>query len=510
MPHITRALALLAVTAAALCGGGPARAADELEVVRLRAAEAAAEGRCEDALAAARDARALGPATAQLALIEGQCDMRLRRYEEAVAPLEEARRLDPSNAEATLYLGIALYHAEKPDAAERELDEAVRLLPDSAEARLYHGLVLLERADSGEAALELQRAADLDPQTEPMASYYAGRAWQAARQRDEAEQALRRVVADAPGTPWALEAERALEGSHARYRRREPWGRVMAGMEWDSNVVLRGGGVILPSDISDEKDWRGVWFFDGGAELHRDADWAVGVRTGYYGNAQIDLTDFDTQYPTVAPWVDRALGERTYARLQPDFGYAWVGYDPYLLLTGINLSLNHAWEKAGTSVPLFRFEYRDYHFANGDPALDRDGFDYVGIYDHEIVLPTDTFVRAGAALNYYDSDGTEYTYVGTGVRLLGRQALPWKLLMDLRFAYQHQWYENDSVFSPLGNPKKRRDDVIFVTASLERPIWGNLKLQARYRYEDDISNVGVYDYDRHVVGGYLVYDFGSP
>jgi tetratricopeptide (TPR) repeat protein len=510
MRRVTWAVGPLVATALALAATVPARAADEAAVARLRAAQAASEGRCEEALEAARVARELAPATAELALLEAQCAMRLRRYEDAVAPLEEARRLDPDDAEATLYLGIARYHAGDLDAAERELDEAVRLLPDRAEARLYRGLVMLERADSGAAALELQRAADLDSRSEPMASYYAGRAWQAARERDEAERALRRVVAEAPGTPWAEEAERALEGSQMRYRRRDPWGRLLAGVEWDSNVVLRGAGVILPTDISDEEDWRGVWFLDGGVELHRDADWAVGVRTGYYGNAHYDLGDFDTQYPTIAPWIDRALSESTYVRAQPDFGYAWVGYDPYLLLSGVNLSLHHAWEQAGVSVPLFRFEYRNYDFANGDPALDRDGFDFVGVYDHEIMLPSQTFLRGGVAVNYYDADGTEYEFVGAGVRLLGRQSLPWKLLLDVRFVYQHQWYDNVSVFSLVGNPTERRDDVFFATASLERPIWGNLKLQARYRYENDLSNVRVYDYDRHIVGGYFVYDFGSP
>lgn len=500
----------LAVALAVAFVAVDARSADEASVVRLRVEQLGSQGRCDEAITAARSARSQGVSDARIAFVEGQCAIRLRRYQEAIEPLEEARRLDPSLGEATLYLGMAHYHTGNLAAAAPELEAAEALFPDRAEPHLYRGLVMLERADAKEAAVELERAAVLDRAADPVASYYAGRAWQAAAERDRAEHALRRVVDVAPGTSWAEQAELALAGSDSRYRRRAYWGRVVAGMEFDSNVVLRGAGTVLPTEISDEKDWRGVWFLDGGTELFRNADWAVGTRLGYYGNAQFDLTDFDIQYPTVAVWLDRALGENTYLRLRPDFGYSWVGYDPFMLLNGATLSATHTWESAGLSRPFFRWERRDYHFNNGNPVLDRDGNEFIGAYDHELLLEkSETFLRGGFGLNYYDSDGTEYEYLGVAVRLLGRQALPWEVVFDLRFTYMHQRYENVSLYSPVGDPTKRRDDVFFVAASLERPIWDRLKLQLRYRYENDLSNVAVYDYDRHVAGAYFVFDFGS-
>ena len=128
----------------------------------------------------------------------------------------------------------------------------------------------------------------------------------------------------------------------------------------------------------------------------------------------------------------------------------------------------------------------------------------------EILLDrSETLLRGGAGVSYYDSDGTEYEHLGIAVRLLGRQALPWELLLDVRFTYVHERYENTSIFSPVGDPTKRRDDVFFVSASIERPLWRQLKLQLRYRYENDLSNVAVYDYDRHVAGAYFVWNFGS-
>jgi Flp pilus assembly protein TadD len=73
---VSRALRLLAaavLAAAAL----PALAADEAPVLRQRAEQLAASGRCEEALPRARRARELAPQDARAALVEGRCLLRL-------------------------------------------------------------------------------------------------------------------------------------------------------------------------------------------------------------------------------------------------------------------------------------------------------------------------------------------------------------------------------------------------------------------------------------------------
>jgi Flp pilus assembly protein TadD len=490
-------------------GAETSRASDEAAVMRLQAEQLAAEERCEQALPMLRRVRSLDPADGRAALLEGECAIRVRRYGEALVPLEEARRLDPSLPEVTLYLGVANYFQGDLDAAERELSEAARLLPESAEAQLYLGLVLLERTRAEEAALVLERAADLDPQTvDPAASYYAGRAWQIAKRRDRAEQELRGVMVGAPGTPWATEARRALEGAQQRNRRNRPWMSLTAGMEYDSNVVLRGTGVLLPDQISDEADARGAWRLRGGGDFFRNADWAMGARSDYYGSAQVDLREFDLQFPTFTLWVDRALGDKTFLRLQPDVGYAWVGYESYLLTTGVNLELHRVWGRPGSGRFFFRYQYRDYLFRTlgSDAQLDRDGNLYSGGYDHRYPLGQKTVLRSGLTGGYYGAHGTEYTSNGLGAWIGGRRSLPVQLALDLRFDYVYQQYKNPSVFSPSGS--KRRDKVFIVRTELERPIRENVKVSARYRYENDDSNVNVYNYDRHVVGAYLTVDWG--
>ena len=51
--------------------------------------------------------------------------------------------------------------------------------------------------------------------------------------------------------------------------------------------------------------------------------------------------------------------------------------------------------------------------------------------------------------------------------------------------------------------------MVHLDAALERRITEHLKVSARYRHENNGSNVGVFDYDRNIVGGFLTLEFGS-
>jgi tetratricopeptide (TPR) repeat protein len=498
--------ALLAALVA-LCGASEALAADEAAVLRLQAAHLGSEGQCARALPLVRRARAMAPDDAGAALLEGECALNEQHYAEALEPLEDARRLDPELAEATLYLGIAQFHLGHFEQAERELSEAVRLLPERPEAHLYHGLALLETADAARAGSAIEHARSLDPTpVEPAASYFAGRAFQIAGRRAEAEYALQRAIAQAPESEWALEAQRALQNGRERDRPRGAWANLSAGVEYDTNVVLRGSGVVLPTDISGEADVRGAWYASSGVELIRGQRWAMGLLGRYYGSAQLDLTDFDTHFPTAGAYFDRSLGDDTYLRVQPEVGYSWVGFDDYLLFANLTPSLHHNYGEAGTGRAFFRFEYRDYRFPVIIPAVNRDGLNYVGGYEHSISLTETTEFSARLGANYYDSETGEYTYAAPAFGVSARQELPFASALDLDFGYRHEFYENPSFFSL--HSKARDDDVYLVSVGLEKRLTEQVKLSARYRYLNNASNVAVYDYDRNVVGAYLSFEFG--
>jgi tetratricopeptide (TPR) repeat protein len=509
--------ALAAAGALLLLAGLPAvsRAADEARVLRTRAEQLAAEDRCEEALERARRARALEPDDARSALVEGRCELRLGHYEQAVGPLEEARRLDPSLPGVSTDLAQCRFHLGELDAAERELDRAEAENPDDGRAALYRGLVLLERSEPRRGAEAFERAARLDTQSEPMASFYAGMAWDRAGEEARAIASLRRVLEESPGTPWAAEAERALARLEARGGRNW-WAGATAGLEWDSNVVLLGTGVPAPAEITGQADGRGFWGLDAGVELLRDEDWSAGVLGTYAGRAQFDLTQFDLERPTASVWLDRRIDDASFARVKPFFGYTWLGYDPYVLTTGSNFSYHRRFGDWGAGRFLFRLTYNDFLFPLIAPPLtnpetiNRDGFEYRVAYDHRLPVGASTILYGGLGWYFYDTQGNEYRHWGLGPWLGARQRLPLEFELDLLARYAYEPYQNRSVFafpsSPVG---ARRDNIFALQVLLERPITRNVLGTIRYRFVNDASNTAVFNYSRNIIGGYVTVRFGG-
>lgn len=538
-----------------------AAGAQSAEAVRLRAAQAASAGRCEEALRvldaagpiAARDARSL--------VVRAQCEIRLGRHAEAVRSLEAARAADPTVPDLDLYTGMAQFHLGSYAAAERSLDAALARDPNRAEAHLYRGLVLLQRADSEEAATALERARGLGASAvEPVASYYAGLAWAGADERARARESLERVIRDAPGTEWASEAERRLE----QLRRERPgrwFASLRAGFEYDTNVALEGSGVRQPGQISGARDWRAVWELEAGAEILRTPDWTVGALVRYYGDDHNDLERFNTHYPQFTLWADRRLADTWMLRGRYDFAYAWVDSNPYVLTNAWALSLHKSWWPGNETVLSASFRKHNFFFKNfdvfdgGDDEGDacqeplslvcgpngihergdrnQDGQGIVLGLEHVLPLFERALeLRGGYFFHRYSSRGTEWSHHAHELRVGGRAELPLGFVLDVTGSYAYRPYRNRSSFpdpedvvrvsllpravapnrQELGRTYRlsgldRTDDVWWIDVELERRITAWLTGSIRYTWIDNHSNRDVFRYKREIVGAYLTIRF---
>jgi tetratricopeptide (TPR) repeat protein len=546
---------LVTVLLAGIAAG--AHAADEAGVLRLRAEQLAAADRCEEALPRARQARALAPGDARAALVEGRCALRLNRYEAAIEPLQKAREIDPTLPGVSIDLVIAYYHSDFKEAARNELATAELETPDDARVSLYRGLFLLEGAEVAEAAAAFERAGQLDADLDPVASYYAGLAWQQEADRERAQAALERVREQAPDSAWATQADLALQRLDQPYLPHR-WAKAQLGLDYDSNVVLKGQGVVLPAEISDQEDGRGYWSMDLGWEFHRNPTWSFGVLPAYYGDANFDLSQFNLQYPSLSGWIDRRVDEVSFVRLRPYGGYAWRDNDPYVGLGGAETSYNRSFGSLGVGRAYVDVSYQDYHFAIPDDqgilgalpffaasgltvtqaqldALNeavkdervRDGTDLTAGYEHTLPLasdtPLETTVRAGVAGGRYFSEGREYEHSSVKVWLRARKALFFETTIDVLGSFAYEPYAYPSTFLPIeeqfscvgsscvvrASGDDREDNIFNVRVILERPITDTIKGSVRWRFQDNQSNTDAYDYHRHIVGGYLTFYYGG-
>jgi len=534
--------ALRIVCGAAVLAVGLAPAVAQPTQDAATASQLAREGRCEAALPDLERALEATPGDVDLALLAGECSIRLGRYANAASTLEQARALAPGRGDVALQLAVARYHLGDLEAAEAALDAAEAAGAAGAELELYRGILLLQRAASpraAAAALERARSAG-GVAVEPVASYYAGLAFARAEDRERAREALERVVREWPGTDWAREAERALGRLGAE--RRRGWLSLRAGYEYDDNVVLLGSGVQLPTEISSQRDERAAWLLQAGGELLRSGPWSAGAALGYEGWIHGDLSQFDLHYPSLVLWLDRQLGEDTSARLAADVDYAWVDNDAFYTSHGVGASLFHRFGRAGTSELGGRLWRQNYLFPNEDvpdgpgrpgatcldedalvcgPAgLDesrernRDGTGFTLGVLHTLPLVAErASLRFGYRYHHFGARGREYSYdahellAETGVRLPAkfelRLAASWS---DQPFRHASTFPDPDDLVAGREYPltRTRRDDWFLDTeVSLARPITRHLTLSGSWRYQRSRSNVEVFDYRRHVLGLYV-------
>jgi tetratricopeptide (TPR) repeat protein len=511
---------ILVALLAASVSGVPAIGSEQ-DANLLRASTLARAGRCDDAL---QLLARTGGGSARAALLRGQCHIEGKRWAEAVAALDEAQRLDPQLEDAQLPLLIARYQVGDLEGARRALGAMPASATQRAEYHLYRGLVLLEGPDKAGAGAAFDRARELaPPEMAPVAAYYGGVAWLSAEDRARANAAFDRAIALAPGSEWAKQAEAARLGAGAAGPLAR-WAWLRAGLEWDSNVVLRGENVALASDISNEQDGRAVWVAHGGAELFRRGDWAGGLSGTYYGSAHFDLTEFDEHHPTLSPWLDYRIDETTLLRLRYDVGYAWIDGDDFLFDQQLVPTLFKDWGAAGRSLFAVRVTYLDYRYPVTPPPLsfpdsqaadyrDRDGIGWGATIQHAIPVASRSEVQFGLTYAGFEADGGEYDYDGVEAFAGFTTELPAQIALRtgagigwLPFDNRSSYFDPPNVAGSFESDD--REDVAFrFHVELERPLGAGFSVLGRYRYHNRISNVAVFDYDRHVVGVYVTYGF---
>lgn len=472
--------------------------------VPARAQDAPADA-CAAALAAAFvDAQAHRQAA--------RCLIGTERFDAALALLDPERAPD---AEDALLRGVALYHLGRLDAAEAELAKAEPELGERAELHFYRGMIHAQRSEWSASAARLDRARRLDPgEVEPSASYHAARAWLKLEDQMRAREALERVERDWPGTDWASQARRELDGLEGRVPSMR-WLLFEGGMENDNNVVLRGAGVQLPNEIADQRDRRSVWLLQAGNEFLHRGPWAGGAALTYTGAAYVDLDEFDSHYPSATLWLDRQLEGLGTARATYDFGYAWVDGDAFLVAHDASLGLYRG-SRWGTTGLVARGYARDFRFSLGNDPLaherNRDGLGYALGVEHAALLGREIHARARAETERYDARGSEYSFAGELLTASLHARLPLDLLGSVYGGWSHRSYRHSSTYPDPGGGlrlRDRREDTLRLDLELSHALGEQLALVGRYGWRRNRSTSDVFDYHQQVYGIYLRFALGD-
>jgi hypothetical protein len=176
--------------------------------------------------------------------------------------------------------------------------------------------------------------------------------------------------------------------------------------------------------------------------------------------------------------------------------------------------------RVGVLRSFARFERRSYHDPPLLDSLERDGIAFGGGLEH--ILPIGLrpgawiALRGGFDRRQTDADRDLFGFEGAydhdrlGGKLTLYLPLPWQLDVRSSVAAGRELYAHLNVVDMITDdgvgrvdPRRRRDTLIGGRVSIGRRLGRFLRLELGWRGTRRISNVDLYDYQRHVVGLYL-------
>jgi tetratricopeptide (TPR) repeat protein len=437
---------------------------------------------------------------------------RADRLEEAVATLAESvRRWPDHRADAELNLGVWLYELERDAEAATHLERALRRDPSSGAANLYLGLAYKHLGRFAEAEAALAAAARSEPELRDDAALL--QALMRLDLGDEAggERLLHRAIAlDPEGDP--ARSARLILGERARPRPPRIELEAVAGVEYDSNVVL-DGGTDLPGLTGDREDARFTWGSTLTTRPVISDRWMLTAGYRYDQSAHLDLHDYDTRGHTGFLSAQLGASDRVVLRMDGLIGYAELGRDPYLLSGTLRPNLLLVIGPRAGALRLFgEVESLDYDESVFLPSLERDGWGWGGGLEHAVAIPgwEGAWGTLGASFRRSETEGSsdllgfDSAYDHDRWRGLLRLGLPlaWRLRSELSFALGHERYDHRNVIDFLtgvlgggsldpSDARRRRDLVAELRIRLLRPVTRFADAELSWRYFDRGSNVAL-------------------
>lgn len=207
----------------------------------------------------------------------------------------------PDDPLATLYLGIARNQAKDP-AAETTLKKALRLNPESARANLELAIFYLNR-----------------------------------NLPDEAQDYLDTTLQVAPDSYEATKARELLQELKSRQAGKRWWLKLLAGMQYDTNVLVNAVNAPLPPGYDRKSDWRAVINPSFGYTLISGKDFDLAISGSVYQSLHRDLNDFDVFQPAGELSLRYRLNPNLSLKAGYGYDYLTLGVIPLLRIIPLSL-----------------------------------------------------------------------------------------------------------------------------------------------------------------------------
>jgi tetratricopeptide (TPR) repeat protein len=433
----------------------------------------------------------------------------LQRPTDAVPFLTESLARDSALTQAHYQLGVSLYQAKRLEEALTSFREAEKHFPKSAVLYYYEGLILVELGRTQEAIGPLEKAGELDKAFLGKATFLRGMAYYRLSQPEQAKKAFQSIRDLEPGTALAEDAERNIRALEADARPpKRFFFTITGGFQYDTNVVLRPNGFSFlndltpsgPLDIPRKDDGRAMVAFRGEYRHPFTESIEAGVSYATVGALHANLSNLNLNSHNPAAY----LGLRAapfYLRVEYDYLFSFLGNDSSVGFHSVGPTTYLSLHPVLMTEAYLRF--RDKTFF-GNHGRYSDNYT-VGGNQYFYVLGPGGYLRLGyqyqeenARFEEYDSEASTFS----GGFMV---PLPWGLEALGEGSYERRNYDND--FFGLGT---RDEDLYTASGTLMKDlgfIFENLSGSLNYTRVRNDSNVGDFDYEQDIFGGYLTYEY---
>ena len=435
-------------------------------------------------------------------------------FEAAIARYRSALALDPDDVDFRFDLASALLESGETAEARSELDKVLAAEPDRARAQLFAGIGAYRAGAYRDSLPLLKRAVELDDSLRAQALYYTGLS-QAHLQDFPAAAGAFAQVEQSPLSPLSDSARNLARQVAPAEEPARRWSlAVTAGLEYDSNPTIAGR-----PPLKSRKDGRGVYRIRGSYLLYEDERYSATAGYDGYLSSHFDETFVDLM-THVGHLTTSADFDPLSFNLRYDYAYTWIdAFDTrkFRELHRVTPSVSYRESDWGFSQLYYQFHEEDFKRPLLAGPLDRDGQRYV-VGFNQFLFPGPylaefmpfTYFRIGALGDFLDTDGNEFSYDSWEFSFGFGAELPGEVDLSVLYRLTDRDYRHDSVFSTTGPPPPayKRDDLQSrVTFELNKALGDHWQVAIAGSFTFNDSNVGLYDYDRDIVGGYLTYRF---
>lgn len=465
------------------------------------------------------EAMRIDPENAEARYFVGITYLALDQTDEAIGHLDKARQLDPADLDIAFNLGVAYFTKGDYDRAQAQFLVVYQKEPKRDNLGYYLGFIHFNRKEYERALAYLEANVSTDVRFRQQNRFYTGLTKHHLGRDAEAARDLSEAVSLRPEAPLGRTAKLFAEAIAPKPVPRRYRVEIRGGVSYDDNASLAPTHHVLGLRTPPRRSAAEIAMLRLEYDLIQTQPDTLTASYQIFSNYYNSLQNLDVLNHT---WGGNYTHRGKLGTLPAWYG-AQYSYD-YLELDGAVFLSRHTGTasltlfESDTNFSLFqyRFQDKDFRSANtlGLRKESRDGQNHLLGATHIVAFAGGKhFLRFGYQVDYDDTDGGDYKYIGNKASAGFQVTGPWDIRFQAGYDFQFREYPRGNALAVTLNQQRaagssvqgaffnvmRRDSDHTFTASLSRDFPWGFTASLDFFKERNSSTFSLFDFDRNVV-----------